>query len=298
MFLRGRAHAPQRFRAHDRPVGAVAESVFQRDLDAERAARGDARHHGFRRVLGGIGALRQRMLARIRGLEDVVVEDLVADGLVDEHEWIAIDHRRHAAAVDVGMLRLRGEHRRRDRGGWRCRAPASRRSRGSCAAAARRNPSPAPRSADRCVPNGRPMASDTCTCASVSPGVRNLPVPSRRRAPAGSRDGLVADGGDAPVANQHVAIAERLRLLGRHQRDVLDEQGTSCIRLAGKQREIGGCREDEGDRAIHDDSRLNRSQPTAPSSGRFRNMSSGQKRVVNGRILWPAVIPPRFVKEF
>jgi hypothetical protein len=60
-------------------------------------------------VVGGVRAGRQRMRARIRRFVDPLLVELVADVLVDEHEWIAVDDGRHAAAVNVGMLRLRGE---------------------------------------------------------------------------------------------------------------------------------------------------------------------------------------------
>ena len=109
VFLRRGAQSRQRQRGHDGPVGGIAEAVLQRSLHADRAARGHAGHHGLRCVFRRIRARGQGMFVGIRGLEDVVVEDLVADLLVDEHEWIAIDDGDGAAAVDIRMQRLLAE---------------------------------------------------------------------------------------------------------------------------------------------------------------------------------------------
>ena len=87
----------------------VAESIFENILtqSAPLAAMRATTASGV--CSAAFGAGRQRMLARVRRLEDVVVEDRVADRLVDEHQRIAVDDGRRAAAVDVRMLRLRRE---------------------------------------------------------------------------------------------------------------------------------------------------------------------------------------------
>jgi hypothetical protein len=243
------AQASQRFRAHDRPAVEIAEAVFQCDLDAQRAALRDAFDHGFRRVLGGIGAGRQRMLARVLRLEDVVVEDLVARGLVHEHQWIAIHHRRDAAAPGIRMPRLRGELRE-----------------------ALRHVDQVHHLGDAEVQVAPRLLREElllhrrdgriARTEGQADGIGHVHVAvhqSRGQELAAAielarvrrRDGAVADGGDASVAHQHVLVAARLGLLGRQHGDVFDEQRLAgCMNVRG-QREIGAGQRQQGDRAIH-----------------------------------------------
>ena len=112
MFVSRRPYTSQVFHTHQRPVGTCTETVFDEYLDAARAAGGDAGHHGLGRMLSGVGTRRQRMLACVRGLVDVVRKDLVADVLVYEHQGITVDDGGCAAPKDVRVLLLGGERRR------------------------------------------------------------------------------------------------------------------------------------------------------------------------------------------
>ena len=164
--------------------------------------------------------------ARIRGFENVVVEYLVANGLVDEHEWIAIDDRRHAATVCVRVLRLRREHR--DTLGAVGGVEYLRHAEVEVAAWLLREEVLLQRKNIGVLRPERQAGRVGHVHVRIrQPGREEFAGAIQAAHASGRGDGPIADGGDATVADQHVAIAERLRLFRRQQRDVLDEQRTS-----------------------------------------------------------------------
>ncbi len=217
------ADARERFLAHQWPVRGRTESVLDEDLHAARAALRDSLDDCFRRVLGLVRAGRQRMLLRVRGLVHVVLENLVTHGLRNEDERITVDHRNCATVKQVRPHRLAFE---------------------SLQAGRERGETEHLRDAEIQIAawllaevlvaqwlERRIVARrwDAGGIADVHMRVHD----ARRQELAAAvdlariclgRDALLTDADDAPIANQHVPFRERLRLLRRNHRDVLDQQ--------------------------------------------------------------------------
>ena len=165
---------------------------------------------------------RQRMLACVRGLVDVVREDLVSGRSCRRTPR---DNRRRRAAPhreDVRVLLLGSEpgNLLGDVGRVEHLRHAEEQ---IIARLLRKELRLEAAIAGSLLPNGMPMACDTWTWASMMPGsgiCQCHPAGVRRW----RRDGLVAHLLDATRANEHVSIAQRLRLFGRDHRDVFDYQ--------------------------------------------------------------------------